>query len=112
MLTMRIEPVLLDILACPIDKQGLLYLPDENLLYNPRLRRAYRVADGYLMMLADRAEPVPQDEHDRIMKRANHGEAIGTGGLVPDGGACAPATTWEGGPSMAPRRNSMHTSLR
>jgi len=109
---MRIDPVLLDILACPIDKQGLLYLPDDGLLYNPRLRRAYRVADGYLMMLADRAEPVPQEEHDRLMKRAHHGEAIGTAGLKLDGAADAPATTWEGGLSMAPSSNSMHTSLR
>jgi uncharacterized protein len=107
MMTMRIEPALLDILACPIDKQGLLYLPDEALLYNPRLRRAYRVADDYLMMLADRAEPVPPDEHDRLMKRADHGEAIGTAGLVPDGAGhelgratCAAVTTREGGLAM------------
>ncbi len=109
---MRIEPVLLDILACPIDKQGLLYLPDEALLYNPRLRRAYRVADGYLMMLADRAEPVPPDEHDRLMKRAGHGEAIGTAGLAPDAAAYAAAGTREGGLAMRDSRNFLHTSLR
>ena len=38
-LMMPIERPLLDILACPIDKQGLLYFEDEAILYNPRLRR-------------------------------------------------------------------------
>jgi uncharacterized protein YbaR (Trm112 family) len=103
-MTMRIEPVLLDILACPIDKQGLLYLPDEELLYNPRLRRAYRIGDGYLVMLADRAEPVPQDEHDRLMTRASHGDAIGTAGLEPYRAALAAAATWEGGLAMRTSR--------
>ena len=54
---MPIERPLLDILACPIDKQGLLYFEDEAILYNPRLRRIYRMADDHLVMLADRAEP-------------------------------------------------------
>ena len=78
---MPIERPLLDILACPIDKQGLLYIEDEAILYNPRLRRIYRMADDHLMMLADRAEPVPEEEHDRLMKRAAHGDAVGTAGL-------------------------------
>jgi len=109
MMTMRIEPALLDILACPIDKQGLLYLPDEALLYNPRLRRAYQVADGYLMMLADQAEPVTPDEHDRLMKRADHGEAIGTAGLAPDSAgdlaAVPPA------PRLRPGKEANHARL-
>jgi uncharacterized protein YbaR (Trm112 family) len=76
-----IEPALLDILACPIDKRGLLYFDDERILYNPRLRRIYRTADEYLVMLADRAEPAPEQEHERLLKRARHGDAIGTSGL-------------------------------
>jgi uncharacterized protein YbaR (Trm112 family) len=78
---MRIERPLLDILACPIDKQGLLLFEDEAILYNPRLRRVYRMPDGYPVMLADRAEPASEDEHQRLLKRARHGEAIGTGGM-------------------------------
>jgi uncharacterized protein len=81
-MTMPIEPALLDILACPIDKQGLLYFDDEGILYNPRLRRIYRAADDHLVMLADRAEPVPQQEHQRLLKRARHGDAVGTAGLL------------------------------
>lgn len=79
---MPLEGPLLDILACPIDKQGLLYLPDESVLYNPRLRRLYRIIDGSPVMLADRAEPTADDEHARLLKRARHGEAIATAGMA------------------------------
>jgi uncharacterized protein YbaR (Trm112 family) len=76
-----IERPLLDILACPIDKQGLLLFEDEAILYNPRLRRVYRMPDGVPVMLADRAEPATEDEHQRLLKRARHGEATTTSGL-------------------------------
>lgn len=78
---MPIEQPLLDILACPIDKQGLLFFEDEALLYNPRLRRIYRLPAGYPVMLADRAEQATEEEHRRLIKRAHHGEAVGTGGM-------------------------------
>jgi len=80
---MTIERPLLDILACPIDKQGLLLYEDESILYNPRLHRIYRIG-SCPVMLADRAEPVSEDEHQRLLKRAGHGEALGTCGLVPE----------------------------
>lgn len=73
-----LEDELLRILVCPIDKRGLLYLPDEALLYNPRLRRVYRIERGIPMMLAQRAVPAPDDEHRRMLHRARHGEAVGT----------------------------------
>ena len=79
---MPIERPLLDILACPIDKQGLLLFEDEAILYNPRLRRSYRITDGIPVMLADRAEPATEEEHRRLLKRARHGEAVSTSGLV------------------------------
>jgi uncharacterized protein YbaR (Trm112 family) len=80
---MTIERPLLDILACPIDKQGLLLYEDESILYNPRLHRIYRIANCPVM-LADQAEPASDDEHQRLLKRAGHGEAVGTAGLVPE----------------------------
>jgi uncharacterized protein YbaR (Trm112 family) len=80
---MTIERPLLDILACPIDKQGLLLFEDEAILYNPRLHRIYRIWDCPVM-LADRAEPASEDEHQRLLKRAGHGEAVGTSGLAPE----------------------------
>lgn len=79
---MPIEQPLLDILACPIDKQGLLLYEDETILYNPRLRRIYRFCDGYPVMLASRAEPATDEEHSRLIKRAGHGEAVGTAGVT------------------------------
>ena len=60
---------LLAILACPVDKGDLLYLADENLLYNPRLRRVYRIEDGIPVLLAERAESVPESEHKRLIAR-------------------------------------------
>jgi uncharacterized protein len=84
--TMSLEMPLLEILACPIDKGGLLYFRDEGIegvLYNPRLRRLYRVVDGRPVMLANRAEAAPEAEHHRLLARAQAGHAAGTGGLVP-----------------------------
>jgi uncharacterized protein YbaR (Trm112 family) len=90
-----IEDALLEILACPIDKLGLLYFPDERILYNPRLRRTFRIDGGYPVMLADRAEPVPDEEHRRLIKRAACGDAIGTAGtpakLIAEDAAGQPA---------------------
>jgi uncharacterized protein len=79
---MPIERPLLDILACPIDKLGLLYFEDESVLYNPRLRRLYRMAGDHLVLLPGRAEPAPQHEHERLLKRARHGDAVLTAGLT------------------------------
>lgn len=67
---MALDPMLLDILACPEDKGPLLYFEDENALYNPRLKRRYRVDDGIAVMLTDEAETVGDEEHDRLMAKA------------------------------------------
>jgi uncharacterized protein len=69
-----LEDALLDILVCPIDKRGLLYFADDAVLYNPRLRRLYRIEDGVPRMLARQAVPVPEEEHQRLMKCARRGE--------------------------------------
>ena len=39
---MALDPMLLEILACPEDKGPLLYFADEDSLYNPRLQLRYR----------------------------------------------------------------------
>jgi uncharacterized protein YbaR (Trm112 family) len=67
---------LLEILACPVDKGDLLYLADEDLLYNPRLRRAYRIEGGIPVLLAERAEPVPEREHERLCRRSRAPERM------------------------------------
>ncbi len=66
---MALDPLLLEILACPEDKGPLYYLPDEDMLYNPRLRRRYAVHDDIPNMLIEEAETVPDEEHDRILSK-------------------------------------------
>ena len=43
---MSLDPLLLDVLACPVDKGPLLWFEDEDVLYNPRLQKSYAVVDG------------------------------------------------------------------
>ncbi len=52
---MSLDPLLLDVLACPVDKGPLLWFEDEDVLYNPRLRKSYAVVDGVPVLLADEA---------------------------------------------------------
>jgi uncharacterized protein YbaR (Trm112 family) len=61
------DPKLLDILVCPADRGPLLHVGD--LLYNPRLRRAYRIDDGIPVLLVDQATDIGADEHQRLMAR-------------------------------------------
>ncbi len=68
---MSLDPQLLEILACPEDKGPLLYFENEDVLYNPRLRRRYLVKDGIPVMLIDEAETVDDAEHDRLMAKAD-----------------------------------------
>jgi uncharacterized protein YbaR (Trm112 family) len=65
-----LDPLLLEILACPEDKGPLYYFEDESSLYNPRLRRRYDIRDGIPVMLVDEAETVGDDEHERLMAKA------------------------------------------
>ena len=69
---MALDPKLLEILACPQDKGPLLYFADEQSLYNPRLKRRYRVLDGDIPdLLIDDAETVDDAEHTRLMQKAD-----------------------------------------
>ncbi len=67
---MALDPMLLDILACPEDKGPLLYFADEDALYNPRLHRRYAIREGIPVMLIDEAETVSDTEHDRLTAKA------------------------------------------
>ncbi len=69
-----LEDALLDVLVCPIDKRGLLYFADDAMLYNPRLRRLYRIENDIPVMLPKLGVPVPDEEHERLMKCARRGE--------------------------------------
>jgi uncharacterized protein len=64
-----IDETLLNILVCPADRGPLLLIGE--LLYNPRLHRVYRIEDGIPVLLVDEATEVGDDEHARLMARAN-----------------------------------------
>jgi uncharacterized protein YbaR (Trm112 family) len=85
---MPLEDALLEILVCPIDKRGLVYFADDAVLYNPRLRRLYRIENDIPLMLPKLAVPVPDEEHNRLMKYARRGEVTaitaGDAGLLAD----------------------------
>ena len=67
---MALDPMLLEILACPEDKGPLLYFADEQSLYNPRLRRRYSIRDDIPNMLVDESETVDDEEHARLVAKA------------------------------------------
>lgn len=67
------DPKLLDILVCPADRGPLLLIddtPGNPVLYNPRLRKIYRIDDGIPVLLVDEATEAGPEEHDRLMARA------------------------------------------
>ncbi|MFJ2769757.1 Trm112 family protein [Streptomyces sp. NPDC087300] len=76
---MNPDDPLLKILACPLDKGPLHLLSPadplgaepvlEEALYNPRLRRRYPIVDGVPQLLPSSGEQVPEDEHERLLKR-------------------------------------------
>ena len=79
---MALDPLLLDVLACPEDKGSLLYFEEEEKLYNPRLHRVYAVVDGIPNMLIDESTTVDDTEHDRLMAKASSGKASSTGSVA------------------------------
>jgi uncharacterized protein len=64
-----LDEKLLSILVCPADRGPLLYV--DNVLYNPRLRRAYRIDDGIPVLLVDEAVDVSDEEHGRLIAQAS-----------------------------------------
>ena len=64
-----LDDKLLSILVCPQDRGPLLLVDAsrQEFLYNPRLRRAYRIEDGIPVLLIDEARDVDDDEHTRLM---------------------------------------------
>ncbi len=76
---MSLDPLLLDVLACPVDKGPLLWFEDEDVLYNPRLKKSYRVEDGVPVMLVDEAADVGEAEHERLTAKAEKDGVRATG---------------------------------
>ena len=74
---MPLQPLLLEVLADPVDHGSLLYFEDRELLYNPRRRVAYTVSAGIPVMLPDEARQVADDEHAALV--ADAASAMETG---------------------------------
>lgn len=69
-MTTMIDEALRAILVCPQDRGELVLVGDE-CLYNPRLRRAYRIDAGVPVLLIDEAVDVTDDaEHQRLISGA------------------------------------------
>ena len=75
---MALDPLLLEVLACPEDKGPLLYFEDEQRLYNPRLHRSYSIRDDIPVMLVDESETVSDEEHERLMAKAESQGVVST----------------------------------
>jgi uncharacterized protein YbaR (Trm112 family) len=78
-MNVTLDPLLLEVLACPIDKEPLLWFADEEILYNPRLHKSYPVVDGVPVLLVDEATDVVAVEHDRLIAKAEKEEVRATG---------------------------------
>jgi uncharacterized protein len=76
---MSLDPLLLDVLACPVDKGPLLWFEDEGILYNPRLRKSYPVTDGVPVLLIEEGVEVGEAEHDRLSAKAEKDGVRATG---------------------------------
>ena len=66
---MGLDQRLLDVLACPEDKGPLWYFEDEEILYNPRLRRVFEIDNGIPVLLIDESKHVSDDEHQRLASK-------------------------------------------
>ena len=66
---MSLDKRLLEVLACPEDKGPLWYFEDEEILYNPRLRRVFVIDNGIPVLLIDESKEVSDDEHKRLASK-------------------------------------------
>ena len=66
---MSLDQRLLEVLACPEGKGPLWYFEDEEILYNPRLRRVFVIDNGIPVLLIDESKEVSDDEHKRLASK-------------------------------------------
>ncbi len=57
-------------LVCPIDYQTLAYVPSENVLYNPRLKKSFDIVDSIPVMLVEEATDVDDATHEKYLNAA------------------------------------------
>jgi len=58
---------ILKVLACPEDKGALIHIKSENILYNPRLQKAYSIDSGIALLLPEHGTVVDASRHKELM---------------------------------------------
>jgi len=80
---MPLQPLLIEVLADPVDKGPLLYFESRELLYNPRRKVAYAISGSIPVMLPDEARAVDDAEHAELMASASEAQETGSGHKKP-----------------------------
>jgi uncharacterized protein YbaR (Trm112 family) len=76
---MPLQPLLIEVLADPVDKGPLLYFENRELLYNPRRKVAYAISGSIPVMLPDEARAVDDAEDADLMASASGAQETGSG---------------------------------
>lgn len=69
-----LDPRLLEILACPVDRGPLVPVSGDR-LYNPRLHLVYRIDDGIPVLLSDEAVEAGPEEQKALAAEVARAEA-------------------------------------
>lgn len=67
---MALDPVLLDILVCPLSKAPLMEVDGALVSTDPETRMRYRIEGDVPVMLVEEGEQMPEPEWREAMKRA------------------------------------------
>lgn len=67
-----LDPRLLELLACPVDRGPLSPVSGDR-LYNPRLHLIYRIEDGIPVLLRDEAHEATSDEQKTLAAEISDG---------------------------------------
>lgn len=67
--TMAIDPLLLDILVCPLSKASLKEIDGALVSTDPNTRMRYRIEGTIPVMLVEEGERMPMDEWKEAMTR-------------------------------------------
>ena len=79
---MPLDQLLIDLLACPFDKEPLVYFADEEVLYNPRLKKSFRVEGTIAVLLPSEATDVDAATAKRFDAAIAGEKGVATGGAV------------------------------
>lgn len=77
---MTLSQDLLAVLVDPQDKGAMHYLESERCLYNERSRSKYTINEnGIAILLANEAQRVSEEEHNKLMALVSSGQSVTTG---------------------------------